>query len=215
MKGTIQMRLKTALLLFVLPMIILFAHTCVAAQTAQPSPRPSAQATPAPESSNQVPAARPADVASVDSIIAAVYDVISGPAGQARDWNRFRSLFAPGARLIPIRRRVARTNDPNFRSIFVTSLTPEEFIQTASRFMQTNGFFEREINRRTERFGRLAHVFSTYESRRALSDATPFARGINSIQLFNDGERWWVVTIYWETETEGNPIPGEYLPARR
>ena len=209
------MRLKTTLLLFTLSVLIVFADTHAMAQATQQTLQPSAQTSPTPETSNQLPAARPADVASVDSIIAAVYDVISGPAGQARDWNRFRSLFAPGARLIPIRRRVARTTDPNFRSIFVTSLTPEEFIQTASRFMQTSGFFEREINRRTERFGRLAHVFSTYESRHAVSDAAPFARGINSIQLFNDGERWWVVTIYWETETEGNPIPREYLPARR
>lgn len=211
----IQIKLKTTVLIFAgLLMSGLFAHTRAMAQTARPSPTPTAQASPAP-SSAQIPAARPADVASVDAIIAALYDVISGPAGQARDWNRFRSLFAPGARLIPIRRRVARTTDPNFRSTVVDTLTPEEFIEASSRFMQTNGFFEREIARRTERFGSLTHVFSTYESRRAREDATPFARGINSIQLFDDGDRWWVVTIYWESEREGNPIPREYLPAGR
>jgi hypothetical protein len=90
-------------------------------------------------------------------------------------------------------------------------LTPEDYVNTAGRSLETNGFFEREIGRRTETFGGITHVFSAYDSKRTAADATPFARGINSIQLLNDGKRWWVVTIFWDSERADNPIPAEYL----
>jgi hypothetical protein len=143
-------------------------------------------------------------VASIDAILGALYDVISGPAGQKRDWDRMRSLFAPGARLIPTGRRPDGTY--NMRSWDV-----EQYIATAGTQLETGGFFEREIARRTERYGNVVHAFSTYESRRTLADAKPFARGINSIQLWNDGQRWWVVTVFWEGERPDNQIPAPYL----
>src|SRR5688572_5015126 len=130
-----------------------------------------AQAAPA-AASTPVPAARPQDVASVDAIIAALYDVISGPAGQKRDWDRFRSLFGPGARLIPTGRR------PDGTAVMRVQ-TPEEYAASAATFFDKNGFFEREIGRRTEPFGNVLHVFSAYDSKRAASDTAPFARGIN------------------------------------
>ena len=150
------------------------------------------------------PKANPADVASVDAIIASLYDVISGPAGQARDWNRFRSLFAPGARLIPTRRAPGAPPRPGV-------LTPDEYAQRAGPSLTQNGFFEHEIGRSIDRFGAIAQLFSAYESKRTASDAKPFARGINSIQLFDDGTRWYVVTIYWDGERPDNPIPEKYL----
>ena len=140
----------------------------------------------------------------MDAILAALYDVISGPAGQPRDWNRMRSLFVPGARLIPA---VYRPDSvPTLRMWDV-----EQYISTAGPRLESGGFFELEIARRTEQYGGVVHAFSTYESRRAASDPTPFARGINSIQLWFDGKRWWVVTIYWEGERPVNPIPARYL----
>src|SRR2546423_8829213 len=150
------------------------------------------------------PRANPADVASVDAIIASLYDVISGPAGQARDWNRFRSLFAPGARLIPTRRA---TDAPPRPAV----LTPDEYAQRAGSALTQNGFFEHEIGRSIDRFCATAPGFSAYGAERTASDAKPFARGINSIQLFDDGTRWYVVTIYWDSERPGNPIPEKYL----
>ncbi len=150
------------------------------------------------------PAARPEDVASIDAIIAAVYDVISGPKGQKRDWDRFHSLFAEGARLIP----TGRTPEGGFRT---RVRTPAEYATGSGPSLEQNGFFEREISRVAESYGQIVHVFSTYESRRALEDPAPFARGINSFQLFNDGRRWWIVTIYWEGERPDNPIPARYL----
>ncbi len=153
--------------------------------------------------------ANPADVASLDAIMKAVYDVISGDAGQKRDWDRFRTLFHKDARLIP-----ARKNQQT--GIFgATVLTPEEFITRVAPNVAKEGFFEREIARHTDVYGNIVHAFSTYESRHSLSDKTPFVRGINSFQLLNDGKRWWVLTIYWQGETPDNIIPKQYLKNNR
>lgn len=149
------------------------------------------------------PAADPADVSSLEAIVDAVYDVISGPAGEARDWDRLRSLFVPEGRLIPSGRRPDGT--AGYRV-----LTVEDYIENARRSFAEEGFFEREIHAETERYGDIAHVFSTYESRRSADDAEPFQRGINSLQLWHDGDRWWVVTILWHAEREGASIPERY-----
>lgn len=151
------------------------------------------------------PPARPADVASIESIIAALYDVISGPPGQDRDWDRFRSLFTSGARLI------VAAPSPEGR-VPSRAMTVEEYVVAADPFLKRDGFWEREIARRVERYGNVAHAFSTYESRVKTAQSPPFSRGINSIQLVTNGERWWVVTILWDFERPGNPIPREYLP---
>ncbi len=151
----------------------------------------------------QTPEARPADVGSIDAILTAVYDVISGPAGQKRDWDRMRSLFIPGARLIPVV-KVGETRSARVLSV-------EEYITRSSALLEGKGFFEREVAKRLDQFGHIAQVFSTYESRRAAEDRAPFSRGINSFQLMNDGKRWWIVTVFWEAEGADNPIPPQYL----
>jgi hypothetical protein len=150
-----------------------------------------------------IPAAKPGDVATPDAIIDAVYASISGPAGQPRDWARFRSLLIPGARLIPSARRTPGTTTPVVWSA-------EEYIAAAGPGLERQGFFEREIHRTTEAFGAVLHAFSTYDSKRA-PDGEPFARGINSFQLYSDGTRWWIVTIFWDAETSDKPIPAKYL----
>ena len=150
--------------------------------------------------------ARPADVGSLDAIMAAVYDAISGDAGQPRDWDRFRSLFHKDARLIP----TGRTKEG---VVSASALSPDDYIKRAEPFLM-KGFFEREIARRVEKYGNIAHVFSTYESRHKKDEKQPFARGINSFQLLNDGRRWWIVTIYWQGESPDNQIPKEYLKSK-
>jgi len=134
----------------------------------------------------------------------AAYDTISGPAGRQRDWNRFRSLFVSGGRLVA----VVPNHQGGFRTVV---LSPEDYIQHDDPYFQKNGFFEREVARRTERFADIAQVFSTYESRHAADDPKPFERGINSFQLMHDGRRWWIVTIFWQGETPESPIPQEFL----
>jgi len=148
--------------------------------------------------------ARPADVASLDALVAAVYDVISGPAGKERDWGRFRSLFAPGARLVP-------SGKDSTGMGRLQTWTPDEYAARAGPRLKENGFFEREIGRHVDRYGNIVQLFSAYDSKRAKDDPKPFARGINSMQAFFDGKRWWMVSIYWEGETAANPIPAEYL----
>ena len=158
-----------------------------------------------PQATQAAATADSADVRSVDAIIAALYDVISGPAGQARNWDRFRSLFIPGARLIPT--GGGRGGQPAMARV----MTPDEYATASGPQLERNGFFEREIGRTTDQFGRITHIFSAYDSKRTKEDAQPFARGINSIQLLNDGRRWWIVTVYWDSERADNPIPAKYL----
>ena len=150
--------------------------------------------------------ANPADVATIDSIITAAYDGISGPAGKKRDWDRERSLYFPGARLIPTAMKAGTEN----MDLAPHILDIEGFIARVEPFFEESGFYEKEIARRTEQFGQIAHVWSTYESRRDPGDPEPFMRGINSIQLFNDGKRWWVLSIYWQHESTQQPLPKQY-----
>jgi hypothetical protein len=194
---------NAATLLIALVIILAGASIATAQdkQTPMPTPTPAmkplAVETPA-------PAANPADVASIDSIIAAVYDVISGPAGKKRDWDRMRSLFVPGARLIPTGARPGGVYGSRVWTV-------DEYIARSSGFLEKEGFFENEVARVTEQFGQIAHAFSTYESRHTQADEKPFARGINSIQLMNDGKRWWIVTIFWQGEDEKTKLPEKYL----
>jgi len=152
------------------------------------------------------PAAQPADVRSIDAIVAALYDVISGPRERLRDWDRMRSLFLPDARLIPAR------SDRDTHRTDAVMLSVEGYIQRAIPNMASNGFFERGIHNQVEEFGNIAHVWSTYESRHAAQDTRPFARGINSIQLLRSGGRYYIVEVLWDSETPADPLPRKYLP---
>jgi hypothetical protein len=168
-----------------------------AVQPSPNAPKPSAPDTPAPISK-----AQSGDVDSIDHIVAAVYDVISGPAGP-RDWDRFRSLYYPGARMVPSRR-----DDKGTITARVSS--PDEYAIRVQDYFSKEGFFENSVANRVEIWDHIAHVWSTYESRHAKGEK-PFARGINSFQLFHDGSRWWILTIYWEQEDAAHPLPEKYL----
>ena len=159
------------------------------------------------EKTSNIPPANPADVESIDAIINAAYDGISGPAGKKRDWDRERSLYIPGARLIPLAMKAGAADVDLSPQV----LDIEGFIARVEPFFEKEGFYEKEIARRTEQFGNIAHAWSTYESRHDPNDPEPFMRGINSIQLFNDGSRWWIVSIYWQQESAETPIPEDYL----
>lgn len=148
------------------------------------------------------PAADPADVASPDAILTAVYDVISGPAGAPRDWDRFKSLFVDGARLMP-RNPQAATG--------LTVLSPAAFAERFAANTAEAGFYEIEIGRVSESWNDIVHAFSSYEGRRNADDAEPFLRGINSFQLIRHDGRWWIVSILWQPESAETPIPEKYL----
>jgi len=149
----------------------------------------------------KAPLARPEDVKSIDSILSALYGVISGPPGE-RDWNRFRSLFLPQGRLTSATKRP----DGTWR---IHPMGVEDYAKGAGDYFMQHGFFESAIVNHVQTFGNVSQVFSSYESRHAAGEA-PFARGINSIQLLNDGGRWWIVSILWDEERGDNPLPKEF-----
>jgi len=156
---------------------------------------------------SNIPEASLSDVVSIDAIVTAAYEVISGPAGKKRDWHRERSLFLSGARLIPTALEAGR-NDVDLAP---QMLDVEGYIARVEPLIEKKGFYEKEIARRVEQFGQIAHVWSTYESRHDPSDPKPFMRGINSMQLFDDGKRWWIVSIYWQHESAQHSLPEKYL----
>ncbi|MCO6510870.1 MAG: hypothetical protein J5I65_08760 [Aridibacter famidurans] len=144
----------------------------------------------------------PDDVVTLDSIIKAYYEVVSGPAGEAPDYERDSSLHHPSALI-----SVASVNGEGKPQLATMSL--RGFYDRFGGVRRT-GFYEWEVHRRTERFGNIANVWSTY----AASDkpgGKPFMRGINNIQLFHDGKRWWIVSWIYDSERPENPIPKEYL----
>jgi hypothetical protein len=149
--------------------------------------------------------ALPADGESIDAIIAALYNVISGPAGEPRNWDRMRTLFLPEAKMVA-------TGTSATGEIVKRAMTVEDYITRNGPVLEKNGFFETEIYRKQEVFGRIAHCFSTYAAKRTAADAEPFMRGINSIQLYNDGKRWWILSIFWQAENKDLQLPKEYLP---
>ena len=165
---------------------------------AKASSSPGAQGT---DLASQVPSPRAEDVKSLDNILLAIYDVISGPAGD-RDWKRFRSLFVPQARF-------TQTMKAPDGSVVVNLLGVDDFVMMAGDVFKKDPFYENAIVNRAQSFGDVAQVFSSYESRRSRG-AKPFERGINSIQLINDGKRWCVLSILWDEERPDNPLPPEF-----
>ena len=185
---------------------LLFLLAALAAPTA-PAQSPAATTAPPAQPVNfSVPAATPQDVASIDAIIKALYEVISGPVGQARDWNRLRSLFVPEAKMMPVGVRADE-------SAGLRMLRVNDYVALSGPLLVERGFRETELARRTEQFGHIAHVFSTYEGK-VEGGGAPM-RGINSIQLMHDGQRWWIVSLMWEAENPKLALPAQYLPAGR
>lgn len=144
-------------------------------------------------------------VQTLDSTIETLYGVISGEKGQERNWELFKYLFHPDAKLIPSGKNQAGV-------IGATFMTPEDYITRAGKMLVDIGFFEVESHRTVDTFGNITQIFSTYNSFNNESMDKPFMRGINSIQLLNDGNRWWIINIYWMQESPENPIPDKYLP---
>ena len=151
----------------------------------------------------QTIAPRPEDVSTPDGIMKAFYETISGPAGQPRQWARDRTLYIPGIHFV-----AAGVQDGK---VIARVLDHQSYVEWVNEDFVREGFFEREVHRVTKRFGNIAHVFSTFESRRTL-DGPLIGRGVNSIELFYDGKRWWIASVSWDEERPDNPIPKEFLP---
>ena len=153
----------------------------------------------------------PADAATVDSIVAALYASVSHPADGAPDFDRLRGIFLYVGMLIPPKKPA----ETEFTVLDVDQFADRYRKGAAARAGKDGGFFEKEIGRRTDCFGNICQIFSAYESRRSVADSAPFERGINSIQLLRDGERWWIASVVWDAERPGNPLPSQYLSGAR
>ncbi len=152
------------------------------------------------------PATQPAnlgDVSSARGIVDAYYDSISGPPGAPREWERFRSLFLPEARLVTV--ISGRAGDTPL------ALAPEQFVGLNRKYFEGSGYVERQIRVSVDAFGRIAHALSTYEARRG-GDAAAYSRGVNSFQLLQSHGRWWIVNVLWDRERPGVTVPERYLP---
>lgn len=168
----------------------------VSAQPAHPAAA-QPEAAPAP--------AHPEDVLSIDGIMKALYESTAGPAGQARDWDRLRAICDPNS----TRFLAARETGNGGSTVF--ALTVEDYIMHNKRYFERGGFWDKEIARRTESFGNITHVWSTFESRRGTEDSDPYTRGVYSVQILKDGDRWWILSVLWDLEREDNPMPEKYL----
>ena len=144
------------------------------------------------------------DVATLDGIIRAWYEIVSGPKGQPRAWGRDRTLYSPEVRFL-------KASGDAQRKPRATLYDHQGYVNEVDPWLKKHGFFEQEIHRVTRRFGNTAHVYSTYESREK-AEGPVVARGINSMELFFDGMRWWIMYAQWQEETPDLPIPKEYLP---
>src|SRR3984893_13315791 len=184
------------ILLSLLAALTVFSSISRGQSSSSPNAATKQEPAPPPSLSSRVPAPKPDDAKSLDSILRALSDVIPAPAGD-RDWHRLRSLFVHEARLTS-----AQKNKDG--SLFLADV--EGYIKDAGGYFHTHGFYEHAIVNRVQTFGNIAQVFSSYESRNAPHEK-PFARGVNSIQAFNDGSRWWVISILWDEETPTNPLP--------
>jgi hypothetical protein len=148
-------------------------------------------------------APRPEDVSTMDGIIGAYYAVITGPAGQPRQWGRDRTLYWPGIRFFAA--GVRKDGTPN-----VHVVTHQEYVDAANAGMVKGGFEEHEIHRVTHRIGNIAHAMSAYETR-DVGTGPVTGRGVNSLDLYWDGKRWWITAASWDDERPGSPIPEELL----
>lgn len=144
--------------------------------------------------------AQPADLAGIDAAIRGVYDVISGPPGQ-KDFDKMRSLFAPGATMKAIGPKGLRGG------------SVEDYIGRNSAILEKEGFTERELGRRVEVWGGLATAWSAYDGRTA--SGSFHERGINSFQLVKIDGKWLVASILWQEETPDNPLPRILVRAKQ
>jgi len=153
---------------------------------------------------DDTPADLNSDVSSLDNIVEAIYDVISGPKDVQIDLKRWNNLFVEGAILAP-------TGKNQSGAYQIRVVNPQQFMEMFwNNGMRPQAFYEIETDRATDTFGSVTQIFSTYESRSDPSDVKAFQRGINSMQLYNDGSRWWVVSIFWDSERADQKIPQRY-----
>lgn len=133
------------------------------------------------------PAPEPAggDRFDVEATVLASYNVVSGPAGR-RDWDRFKDLFAPTARIV--------------NAADGSSVTPDELANAWTAELNAHDFFQRPVETRVDVAGNAAQVLSRYESRHKATDEQPYARGVKLVQLIRTAEGWRIQSLVWQDD---------------
>jgi hypothetical protein len=147
---------------------------------------------------------RAEDVSSIDNIVQASYETISGGVGVPRQWGRDRSLYDPNVRF------VYTSVNPETKAITVHSESHQDFVDGSDAFLVKDGFEERELKHVTKRFGNVATVLSSYEGK--VASGKVITRGVNIFQLYFDGKRWWILSMVWDQERPDNMLPAELKP---
>jgi len=174
-------------------LLVLGLLTACASTTSDAAPGPAVQ----------LLAPRPEDVGSVDGVMRAFYEVTNVAPDGPRQWDRDRTLYVPWIRFVAL--GPGASGRPA-----VTVWTHPEFVEATEPLVK-KGFVEREIFRTTRRYGNMVHVDSTYET--LVGTGSPVrSRGVNSLDLYFDGRRWWVASVVWQSEDAAHPIPAELLP---
>ena len=148
---------------------------------------------------------RPEDVSTIDGMVRAYYEVVSGPAEKKREWGRDRTLYIPDIRFLIFR------EDKDGRTS-IRTLTHQEFVDESEAAMAGKAFYEHEVHRIAHRAGDVVHVLSTAEQKYS-PDGPVEGRSIDSLEMYWDGSRWWITNAnIWEVETKAHPLPAEFLP---
>lgn len=147
----------------------------------------------------------PEEAGSIDSIVSSIFAIISGEKGEEGDWELMKNIFHPKARLM-----TGYPDEAGINELRVFSV--EEYISTFRNDFYNMTFYEKDVKNEIERFGDLAHVLSTYQAFTTKEMAQPVRTGVASIQLYHDGERWWVLSMYWKNGSKEDPVPSIYLP---
>ena len=145
-------------------------------------------------------AAADSDVKSIDAIMRTFYDVVSGPAGTPRQWSRDRGLYVPDVRFYVLSERNG--------TVRMNALSHQQYVDAVDSSSTADGFVEFETARCVRRFGNLATVWSAYDGYHgAGATRTTAGRGVNAVQLYWDGRRWWITSVSWDSERANNRIP--------
>lgn len=143
------------------------------------------------------------EVGTLDGIIKAYYETVTVKKGEKISFVRDSFLHAPNA-------LVGMARKDKSGKLQLQLITLKEFHKNSDAMLEKDGFYEKEISRKVENYGSIYHVWSTYEARN-VADGPLLERGINSIQLFFDGARFWILSWVFDNEGNGNPIPKKYL----
>lgn len=142
--------------------------------------------------------ALPEDVGSIDGVMRAFYEVINVAPDEPRQWARDRTLYSPWIRFVGMGRKM--------------NIYDHQGLVDATEPLVRTGFREWEVHRTVRRYGNIAQVASAYETQTGPAGETR-SRGVNYLQLYFDGQRWWITSVVWQTEDAANPIPPELLPS--